>query len=231
MSALHQARVLVVGAGGLGCPATLQLARAGVGALTLCDPDRVEPSNLHRQLWHGPGDVGRPKVVSAAEKLARVFPRVAVTPLQLRVDAAQAPSLFADHALVVDATDGVEGKFVLADAAWLARVPLVHGGVLRMQGQAMLLSPGGPCLRCLFEGPPALDEVPTCAQAGVLGTLAGIVGAMQAGLALDYLGGQRAPAGEAELRVFDGAAFRGRKVRVRRRADCGFCGLGTEARA
>ena len=221
-------RVLVVGAGGLGCPVTLALGRAQLGDLsvTLVDPDVVEPSNLHRQLWHQAADVGLPKVLSAAQKLRRVFAHLKVEAVQAKVTAEDVDTHFRDHSLVVDATDGVATKFMLADAAVRTRVPCVYGGVLRMSGQAMLLWPQGPCLRCLFESPPAADEVPTCAQAGVLGTLPGIIGAMQAKLAVDWLAGARPPQGEAHLHAFDGAKMRGRRVTVRRRADCPACGEG-----
>ncbi len=218
-------QVLVIGAGGLGCPVTQALGRAGLPevAVTLVDPDVVEPSNLHRQLWHHPEDVGRPKVTSAAEKLSRAFPSLKVEPLQGKVTAEDVDAWFGAHALVVDATDGVETKFMLADAAVRTGVPLVYGGVLRMSGQVMLLWPGGPCLRCLFEAPPPADDAPTCAQAGVLGTLPGIIGAMQAQLACDWLKGARPLARASTLHTFDGRTMRGRSVTVTRRSDCGMC--------
>jgi molybdopterin/thiamine biosynthesis adenylyltransferase len=216
------ASVCVVGVGGLGCPASLALARAGVRAMTLIDPDRVDPSNLHRQPWHHPGDVGRLKVESAGEKLARQFPGMALTLRAEAVDAANAEKLFRGHALVVDATDGVHTKFLLSDAAVLTGTPLVYGGVLRFDGLAMRVERGGPCLRCLFEAPP--DEVPTCAQAGVLGAVAGVVGGLQAMLALR----PGVEAGVAPLHVVDGWTLRLRTVRVSRRVDCGACGAGAE---
>lgn len=222
---MSTARVLIVGVGGLGCPAALALARAGVGRLTLADPDVVDVTNLHRQLLHRDADVGRPKVASAAQKLRAAFPGLDVQPLQVRVEAQNAQALFAQHDLVIDATDGAEVKFLLSDAAVKAGVPLVHGGVLRMQGQAMVISPGGPCLRCLFEAPPSADELPTCAQAGVLGSVAGVIGALQARLALWHLahGGGTAV---ATLHVFDAAALTVRQVKVRRQEDCPACAAG-----
>ncbi len=214
----------MVGAGGLGCPVLQELARAGVRSLTVADPDRVETSNLHRQLWHHPQDVGRLKVESAKEKVERAFPHVTVRALPERVEPPQVDALFSEHAVIVDGTDGVETKFMLADAAVRTGRPLVHGGVLRMQGQALLLRPGGPCLRCLFETPPSADEAPTCAQAGVLGTMVGIVGALQARLALEALEAPASPPEhEALMHTFDGATLRGRTVRVRRREDCEGC--------
>ena len=215
-------RVLIVGVGGLGCPASLGLARAGVPSLTLVDPDVVELTNLHRQPWHHPQDVGQPKVESAATKLRRAFPALATSTLAERVTAQNDERLFRDHDLVVDATDGVDTKFLLSDAAVLTRTPLIYGGVLRFEGLAMRIEPGGPCLRCLFETPP--DDVPTCAQAGVLGSMAGLIGGLQATLALQGPG----QAGEAMLHVIDGRNFSFRNVRVRRRADCAACAVGAK---
>jgi adenylyltransferase/sulfurtransferase len=218
------ARVLVVGAGGLGCPASLALAQAGVGHLTLVDPDRVDVTNLHRQLWHRTSDVGRPKVESAADGLRRAFPALRVEAVAERVDDRNAASLFQAHDAVVDATDGTATKLFLSDVAVATGVPLVYGGVLRMQGQAMRVEPGGPCLRCVYEEPPSPDAVPTCAQAGVLGSMAGLVGAVQALLVLERLEGTApAASGEAILHVLDGATLRGRQVRVRRAPDCEGC--------
>lgn len=212
--------ILVVGVGGLGCPVSLSLARAGVRELTLVDPDVVDLTNLHRQPWHHPRDVGRPKVDSAAEKLERAFPGLLVRREQAWVRAATAEALFRRHALVVDATDGVETKFLLSDAAVLTGTPLVYGGVLRFEGLAMRIDPGGPCLRCLFEAPPL--DVPTCAQAGVLGSMAGLMGGLMAQLAL----GAAQTGGVAQLRVVDGQSLTFRSVKVRRRGDCGACGPG-----
>lgn len=210
----------VVGVGGLGCPASLALARAGVRALTLVDPDVVEASNLARQPWHHPADVGRPKVQSAGEKLARLFPRLSLSLRQARVVAADVEALFAAHDLVIDATDGVGTKFLLSDAAVLTGTPLVYGGALRFDGLAMRIERGGPCLRCLFETPP--DDGPTCAQAGVLGAMVGLVGALEARLGLS----PNAQPGVGTLHVIDGWALSFRSVRVRRRADCAACGEG-----
>jgi adenylyltransferase/sulfurtransferase len=216
----------------LGCPASLALAQAGVGQLTLVDPDRVDVTNLHRQLWHRTTDVGRPKVESAAAGLSRAFPALRVEALAARVDDSNAERLFRAHDVVVDATDGTGTKLFLSDVAVATGVPLVYGGVLRMQGQAMRVEPGGPCLRCLYEEAPSPQEVPTCAQAGVLGSMAGLVGALEALLVLEWLQGAHggasgaasgAPTGEATLHLVDGAALQARQVRVRRAPDCAGC--------
>jgi adenylyltransferase/sulfurtransferase len=223
---LFEARVLVVGAGGLGCPASLALAHAGVGHLTLADPDQVDVTNLHRQLWHRTADVGRLKAESAVAGLARAFPDLSTEALSVRVDADNAEALFRAHDVVIDATDGTATKFFLSDVAVLTGVPLVYGGVLRMQGQALRIDPDGPCLRCLYESPPPPDSVPTCAQAGVLGSMAGLVGSLQALLALERLSGAGPTRGEALLHVIDGATLTSRTVRVPRAPDCSSCAPG-----
>ena len=208
-------RVLVVGAGGLGCPASLELARAG-HALTLIDPDVVELSNLHRQPFYTDRDLDRAKVNAAAEWLRRRFDS-AVEPIVGRVDEKNARELFERHDAVIDATDGIAVKFLLSDTAIATGVPLIWGGVLRMEGQAMRIRRGGPCLRCLFEQEP--EDAPTCAQAGVLGTVAGFVGALQARLLLSAAD----ELGTSTLHVFDAVKLSLRRVRVRRSADCRVC--------
>jgi adenylyltransferase/sulfurtransferase len=209
--------VLVIGAGGLGCPASLALARAGVRSMTLVDPDVVDLTNLHRQPWHHTADVGAPKVESARTKLERAFPGLTVACEQRVVDASNAEALFRRHGLVIDATDGVDTKFLLSDASVLTGTPVIYAGVLRFEGLAMRIERGGPCLRCLFETPPV--DVPTCAQAGVLGSMAGLMGGLQARLAQT----PNAAPGLALLHVVDGQSLTFRQVKVRRRADCQSC--------
>lgn len=218
------ARVLVVGAGGLGCPASLALARAGVTRLTLADPDRVDESNLHRQLWYRASDIGQLKVEAAADRLAAAFPSLQVTPRPQRVDASSADALFREHDLVIDGTDGVGDKFALSDAAARTGVTLVYGGVLRLEGQAMAIRRGGPCLRCLFESVHP-DDAPTCAQAGVLGSMAGVIGGLQALLGLQELARRTtAAAGTSALHIIDGRSLMSRTLTVRKAADCAACG-------
>ncbi len=220
---LARARVLVVGLGGLGCPVAVALASEGVQRLTLVDPDRVELTNLHRQLLHRPDDVGRWKVDSAAEGLLRAFPHLQLEARVLHVEPGNAEALFRAHDLVVDGTDGTQTKFLLSDVAKATGVPLIYGGVLRMQGQAMAVTPSGPCLRCLYEAPPDPDRVPTCAQAGVLGAMAGLLGGLQALLALELLQGRAAAGATAQLHVLDGAQLRGRTLQVERVEGCVGC--------
>lgn len=219
---MSAARILILGAGGLGCPASLALARTGSVRLTVVDDDLVELSNLPRQRWHRTGDVGRPKVASLAAHLAAAFPDIEVTPLHRRLTADEAPSLFAGHQVVIDGTDGPEGKFHFSDAALQAGVPLIHGGVLRWEGVAFPIIPGGPCLRCLFEVPPPPELTPTCASAGVMGPMAGWVGAQQAQLALQVL---RDPGSlhPVHLHRFDGRRLRWRTTPLSPRPGCG-CG-------
>ncbi len=209
---------LIIGVGGLGCPASLALARAGISRMTLVDADTVDLTNLHRQPLHHDADLGRPKVRSAAEKLRAQFPPLALTLMQDKVTAANAEALFRAHDVVLDCTDGVHTKFLLSDAAVLTGTPLVYAGVLRFEGLAMRIERGGPCLRCLFETPP--DDAPTCAQAGVLGSMAGLMGGLQAELALK----PSPTAGVSLLQVIDGHSFSFRSVKVKKRADCAACG-------
>lgn len=215
-----QQSVLVIGVGGLGCPASLALSVSGVRNIALVDPDRVAVSNLHRQLWYRSSDLGKLKVESAALRLRRAFPQVNVEPIALRVDQGNVDSLLRAHSVSIDATDGVDTKFLLSDAAVRCGVPLVYGGVLGMHGQAMLIAPGGPCLRCVFESPPTEDDAPRCSEAGVLGSVAGVVGALQAALAVEALD-HSAEAGK--LVTFDGRSLHQRTVALRRAADCPVC--------
>ena len=195
-------KVLIIGAGGLGCPAALALQ--GRAELTVADFDVVEPSNLHRQILYTLGDVGKPKAALAAARVGGIG-------LQRKVTPQNAPELFCRFDVVIDGTDAGRGKLAFSDAAVQTGVPLVYGGVLKDHGQAMVIRPGGPCLRCLFED---TTEGPSCAQAGILGTVAGVVGTRQAELAAHP---------EPGLHVFDGTTLRWRTVEVRRARDCPVC--------
>ncbi len=212
--------IVVIGVGGLGCPAAVALAEGGVRQLTLVDGDVVETSNLHRQPLYGPEDVGRPKVEVAAERLRRAFPGLTVETWQRRVTASDVDQLLSRHRLAIDGTDSVAAKFFLSDSVARTGVPLVSGGVVQWEGRAMRIDPGGACLRCLFDEQPGEDEVPTCAQAGVLGSLAGAVGALQAALAL----GPPSPPGAAVMHLLDGKSLRVRTLTVRRLPGCPGCG-------
>ena len=214
---VHSARVLIVGMGGLGCPASLALARAGAERLTVIDPDAVELTNLHRQPWFRTSDIGKPKAMVAAARLRGAFPRLEVQPRVGRVDFNNVQTLVKDHDIALDCTDEIEAKFLLSDAVAPSRVPVIYGGVVRFEGQVMALLPGGPCLRCFFEQPPAAEDVPSCSRAGILGSVAGVIGALQAVTAVRVLNGEQIA---GEMVVFDGRTLRQRQIGVRRRPDC-----------
>jgi len=180
----------------------------------------VDLSNLHRQVLHTDGDVGRPKVESAADTLRATFPGLRLTLVQERFSARNAGALLQGTDVVLDGTDGVASKFLLNDAALEAGVPLVHAGVVRLDGLVLAVVPGGPCLRCLFEEEPGAGALPTCARAGVLGPAAGLVGGLQALVAVALLRGE-AP-GERIWRV-DAGSGRVRRVALERRPDCPAC--------
>lgn len=213
-------RALVIGVGGLGCAASLGLAKQGVEALTLVDHDKIDPSNLHRQPWHRGSDVGRLKCESAADGLRGAFPALKVRTFSRAVDHLNAVDLFVGHDVVIDATDGVALKFMLSDVSRKTGVPLIYGGALKLSGQVMAITKSGPCLRCLFEAPPPPDAAPTCAQAGVLGALVGFIGGWQALLARDVLAGRKVA---GRLWSFDATTLQMREMEVERAADCAVC--------
>lgn len=222
--AVRPERGLIVGLGGLGCPASLALAQGGVRRFTFIDPDRVDVSNLHRQPWYRTDDLGAEKVLIARRRLVAAFPDAQVEALPERVTAENVSSLLGSHDVTVDGTDSIATKFLLSDAGVLTGRPVVYGGVLRMEGQVMLIRRGGPCLRCLFEQPNE-DDVPTCAQAGVLGSVAGLIGAWQAQAALRCLDEPRSEPQEM-LSIFDAHRMLQRRVVVKRAVDCPSCAEG-----
>jgi molybdopterin/thiamine biosynthesis adenylyltransferase len=220
--ARRDGKVLLIGAGGLGSPVSLALARAGV-ALSILDDDVVSPSNLQRQVLFRTADVGRPKAEVAAERLAAVAPGARVEVLRRRFTPETALDLVAGVDLVVDGSDNFPTRFLANDACVLAGKPLVHGGILGFTGQTLLVSPGeGGCYRCLFEDLPPAGSVPSCAEAGVLGALCGTVGGLMAALALRVLAGDRSSAGV--LTVYEALAGRTRRVTIGRDPGCAVCG-------
>jgi molybdopterin-synthase adenylyltransferase len=221
---LGDASVLVIGVGALGCAAAEALATAGIGRLTLVDPDRVERSNLHRQLLHRTADLGRLKVESAAETLGGAHPRLRLVTQAVRFDAANAADLLAGSVCAIDATDGIATKFLINDCAVAHGVPLVHGGIVRFQGQLMTVLPGrSACYRCLFGAPPPEGSAPSCQEAGVLGSLAGTIGTLQAAEAIRLASGRGALLVD-RLLTYDALAGRARHVRLRRSPSCPTCG-------
>ncbi len=220
---LKAARILLVGAGGLGSPVALYLAAAGVGRLTLVEPDRVERSNLHRQILYGESDVGRPKLDAAGARLREINPYLDLLPVGERFSAANALALVADHDVIVDGTDNFAARYLVNDACVLAGKPNVFGAVLRFEGQVSVFwSARGPCYRCLFPEPPPAGLVPSCAEAGVLGALPGIVGALQANEALKLLLGVGEPL-IGRFLVFDALALRFREVALSKSPTCPIC--------
>ena len=210
-------RVLVIGAGGLGCPALLALAPR-VATVGIVDDDVVELSNLNRQILHRTADVGRPKVQSARDAVLRRVPAAGVETLRSRVEPDNVDAVVRGWDVVVDGTDSFDAKFLINDACVRAGIPLVHGGVVRFSGQLMSVVPGSACYRCLFEAPPPRGVAPSCQEAGILGAFAGVVGALMADEALAILDGKPRLAGT--LLVVDGLDDRRRKVSVRPRPGC-----------
>ncbi len=190
---LRAASIAVVGAGGLGSPALLYLAAAGVGQLTVIDDDRVSLDNLQRQVLHDGGGLGEPKVHSALRRLDALNPEVRVRTVERRLDAGNARDLLRGHHLVLDGSDNFSTKFAVNDACVELGICAVIGGILRFDGQVVVVPPGGPCYRCLFREEPPPGQVPTCSAAGVLGPVAGVVGSLQASEALRHILGIGAP--------------------------------------
>ena len=222
---LLAARVLIIGAGGLGAPAAMYLAAAGVGTIGIADCDNVELSNLQRQIIHTTADLGRPKAESAAETLKALNPDVDVVTYNEFVSSRNIMDMIADYDFIIDGTDNFPAKFLINDACVLGKKPFCHAGILRFEGQLMTYVPGrGPCCRCIFEAPPPKDAVPGCREAGVVGAMAGIIGSMQALEAVKYITGQ----GEllcGSMLVFDGLKMEWRKVKLPARVhECPVCG-------
>ncbi|MGO9455089.1 MAG: HesA/MoeB/ThiF family protein [Candidatus Binataceae bacterium] len=187
---LSRGRILIVGVGGLGVPAGCALARAGVRRITLLDPDPVELSNLARQVIYRNSDIAKSKAQSAAHHLREQFPGLEVEAHTVALDSSNAARFAATHDFLIDATDNPAAKFLINDAALGTHRPFVYGGVLGMAGQAMTILPGETaCLRCLFEEPPAEDEIASCREAGIIGPVAGVIGEVQAAEAIASLAG------------------------------------------
>ena len=223
---LKAARLLLVGVGGLGSPAALYLAAAGVGHLTLVDFDAVDVTNLQRQVLHGTKDVGRPKVESARDRLRDLNPHVSVDAVATRVSPENVLALVHDHDLVLDGSDSFSTHYLVNDACVLAGRPNVHASIFRFEGQATVLSTaGGPCYRCIFPSPPGPGEVPSCSEAGVLGVLPGLLGTIQATEAIKLVTGIGEPL-VGRLLLVDALSMSFRTLRVARDPGCPACGTG-----
>jgi adenylyltransferase/sulfurtransferase len=221
---LKAARILLVGAGGLGSPAALYLAAAGVGTITIVDDDVVDASNLQRQILHGSRDLGRHKADSARERLADLNPHVRVDVHATRLTAANARALVAGHDVVLDGSDNFATRYLVNDACVLEDTPDVYASVFRFEGQASVFAtPDGPCYRCIFPDPPPRELVPDCAEAGVLGVLPGLLGVIQATEALKLILGVGEPL-VGRLLMVDALAMQMQVIEIPRNPECPACG-------
>lgn len=221
---LKGARVLLVGAGGLGSPAALYLAAAGVGTIGLVDDDVVDESNLHRQVLHGTSRLGERKVLSAADRLRDLNPRVEVESFDTRLAAENALEVLRDFDVIVDGSDNFPTRYLVNDACVLLGRPNVYGSIFRFEGQASVFAPPkGPCYRCLFRDPPPPELVPSCAEAGVLGVLPGVIGTLQALEAIKLITNVGTPL-IGRLVLFDALGLKFRELGLRRDPECPICG-------
>jgi len=221
---LKQARVLMIGVGGLGAPLGLYLAAAGVGHLGLVDFDVVDFTNLQRQVTFSTSDVGRPKLEAAKERLAALNPLIDIANYETRLTSSNALDLFRDYDLVVDGTDNFPTRYLVNDACVLTGKRNVYGSIFRFEGQVSIFgSPDGPCYRCLYPEPPPPGLVPSCAEGGVLGVLPGIVGALQGIEAIKLILGTGDPL-IGRLLLFDALAMRFRELKLKKNPDCPLCG-------
>ncbi|MEX2273934.1 MAG: molybdopterin-synthase adenylyltransferase MoeB [Vicinamibacterales bacterium] len=221
---LKAARVLCVGAGGLGSPAALYLAAAGVGTIGLVDFDAVDASNLQRQIIHSTDDVGKPKLVSAKRRLTALNPNVTVESHETRLTSANALEIFRGYDVVLDGTDNFATRYLVNDACVLLGIPNAYGSIFRFEGQASVFAAkDGPCYRCLYPEPPPPGLVPSCAEGGVLGVLPGVIGTIQATESIKLiLGGGSALVGR--LLLYDAWRMRFRELKLRRDPACPVCG-------
>ncbi len=222
---LKSSRVLVIGAGGLGSPALMYLAASGVGTIGVVDDDVVDESNLQRQVIHDQSTIGMPKVHSAVARMAALNPYLDLRPYQRRLDAEIARELFAEYDIILDGTDNFDTRYLVNKTAASLGKPLVSGALSQWEGQLSVFDPaqGAPCYECIFPTAPADDLAPSCAQAGVISPLPGVIGTMMAVEALKLIVG----AGQAlrgEMMIYDALYGESRKIQLKRRPDCPVCG-------
>lgn len=224
---LKNAKVLVIGAGGLGSPALLYLAAAGVGTLGIAEFDEVDESNLQRQIIHGMSDIGRSKAESAKESIAEVNPYVEVVVHAERLDNDNVLQVFEGYDLIVDGTDNFATRYMVNDAAYFLKIPYVWGSIYRFDGQASVFAPtladDAPCYRCLYPEPPPPGMVPSCAEGGVLGVLCASIGSIQVNEAIKLITGIGDPA-IGKLVIYDALELEWRKLKVRKDPSCALCG-------
>ncbi|QIG46003.1 adenylyltransferase/sulfurtransferase MoeZ [Nocardioides anomalus] len=224
---LKNAKVLVIGAGGLGSPALLYLAAAGVGTLGIAEFDEVDESNLQRQIIHGQSDIGKSKAQSAKESIAEANPYVEVVLHEERLDNDNVLQVFEGYDLIVDGTDNFATRYMVNDAAYFLGIPYVWGSIYRFDGQASVFAPtladDAPCYRCLYPEPPPPGMVPSCAEGGVLGVLCASIGSIQVNEAIKLITGIGDPA-VGELVIYDALELSWRKLKVRKDPNCALCG-------
>ena len=221
---LLNASVLIIGAGGLGAPAALYLAAAGVGTIGIVDADEVDLSNLQRQVIHTTNDVGKAKVKSAAETMEAINPDVTVKTYRTFVDSSNIMDLIKDYDFIIDGTDNFPAKFLNNDACVMAEKPFSHAGIIRFKGQLMTYVPGeGPCYRCVFKNPPPKDAVPTCKQAGVIGAMGGVIGSLQAMEAIKYIIG-KGDLLTGKLLTYDALKMEFHTIKLPKDDHCAVCG-------
>jgi adenylyltransferase/sulfurtransferase len=224
---MKNAKVLVIGAGGLGSPALLYLAAAGVGTLGIAEFDEVDESNLQRQIIHGQSDIGKSKAISAKESIAEANPYVEVVVHEERLDNDNVMDVFRGYDLIVDGTDNFATRYMVNDAAYFLGIPYVWGSIYRFDGQASVFAPtltdDAPCYRCLYPEPPPPGMVPSCAEGGVLGVLCASIGSIQVNEAIKLITGMGDPA-VGDLVIYDALELSWRKLKVRKDPNCRLCG-------
>ncbi|KOA20700.1 putative adenylyltransferase/sulfurtransferase MoeZ [Clostridium homopropionicum DSM 5847] len=221
---LLNAKVLIIGAGGLGAPAAMYLAAAGVGTIGIVDADEVDLSNLQRQIIHSTADIGKAKVKSAKETINAINSDVTVSTYRTFVTSENVMDLIKDYDFIIDGTDNFPAKFLINDACVMAKKPFSHAGIIRFYGQLMTYVPGqGPCYRCVFKNPPPKDAVPTCKQAGVIGAMGGVIGSLQAMEAIKCILGVGEPL-VGRLLTYDALEMEFHTIKLPDNGNCGVCG-------
>jgi len=221
---LASARVLIVGAGGLGCPAAIYLAAAGTGEIGIVDFDKIDLSNIHRQILYSTEDIGRAKIDIARERILAANPNVDVETFDARLSSTNALDIMRGFDVVIDASDNFPTRYLVNDASVMLGIPTIYGSIHRFEGQLSVFgATNGPCYRCLFREPPPAGSVPNCAEAGVLGVLPGIIGTLQATEAIKLLTGIGDPL-VGRLLLFDALTMSFRTIALRRDPDCPSCG-------
>lgn len=226
---LLQAKVLLIGAGGLGCPTALYLAAAGVGTLGILDFDVVDESNLQRQILHNTDSVGKPKTESAKSALHKLNPAITITTHETHLDSSNVDEIFSQYDYIVDGTDNFPTRYLINDACVKLKKPNIHGSVYRFEGQVTVFAPslGGPCYRCLYPEPPPPELAPSCAEAGVLGVLPGIIGCLQAMETIKLIIGAGDPL-VGKLLTYDGLKNRFDIKTLFKDPECAYCAPGKE---